>query len=459
MAQNNNAADDETRYYFTNPMQPKKHFVLFLILIIGAAVVLPVRSLHAQQISGELQVMQGKRVLRLWGSHYDMGYAHGYLLAEEIVALLEGYMLGMLYDVENYWRTLLLVETGVKMPAAYRREIRGMHQGMLDALGEDGLYSELLQREFGPADLIAWNMAPEIFRLSFSDIERADEPRYSSSIAGWGDKTADGSLIIARDLDFGAPGDLLDRSSLLIAYQPRRFVENSWLAVSWPGVIGCLTGMSEQGAGAALDLGNYEPDLDDLLLELDGTYVPPPFYYTPITLALRLGLERRSLRFPDPIDNVVRIISRIHIAGSFDIHLFSAAGSDGPDSVTPASIIECSHQGAMLRTPADNQNYEPKLLSDSFLAVTNHHRKLQPPVECPRYTHQVQRLNSLDVLDMDTALDIEREISQDQPPFNTVHLVGFIPDRLQLWVSFADGELSAVEADPAEFAWQDIFTR
>ena len=47
-----------------------------------------------------------------------------------------------------------------------------------------------------------------------------------------------------------------------------------------------------------------------------------------------------------------------------------------------AAIIEVNNRGAALRTPEDNQRNEPRLFSDHFLAVTNHHRKLDDPVEC-----------------------------------------------------------------------------
>ena len=57
-------------------------------------------AVHAQagQVKGELTSIEGKPVLRVWGTHYEMGYAHGYLLAPEIVAMLEDYMLGRLLE-------------------------------------------------------------------------------------------------------------------------------------------------------------------------------------------------------------------------------------------------------------------------------------------------------------------------------------------------------------------------
>jgi len=58
----------------------------------------------------------------------------------------------------------------------------------------------------------------------------------------------------ARDLDFGFPGDLVDQTNIIIAHQPNSFFKQRWISIGWPGLIGCLTGMNEEGVGAALIL-------------------------------------------------------------------------------------------------------------------------------------------------------------------------------------------------------------
>lgn len=413
----------------------------------------------AKTIKGRIDTVKGKTVLTLWGSHFEMGYAHGYLLADEILNIIENYMLGNLYDPEHYWRTVILIKRYVRVPRIFRREIAGMFQGIVDARGEQGVFSTTLNRDFKPVDLLAWNMVPDIFRLSFTDASFFQQPRFSSSIAGWGDGTADGNVIIARDLDFGAPGDLLDQSSIIIAYQPRLLLQHAWISIGWPGFMGCLTGMNDEGVGAALDLGNNPPELDDLLLPLANLYLGIPRYYSPITFALRTGLEAYRCRKyrADPIGNLFAIVSSKHIAGSFDIHVFSPFLSDDLQPESPAAIIECNNRGTVLRTPDDNQQYEPKLFSKYFLAVTNHHRKLEQPVFSPRYETQVERLNAIDFLTMDKAFAIERAISQEVSPFNTVQMVGFIPETREIWVAFGDGILRAPEIEPTLFQWNDIF--
>lgn len=430
-------------------------FIFFILFVLPGEI-----PATAKTVQGELITVNGKRVLRVWGSNYEMGYAHGYLLADEIFMLLEDFMIGQLLDVDNYAKTSLLLKAYTKMPPAYWREILGIYDGMADALGTLGLYSRNLKRTLLPVDIFAWNMIPEIFRLYFnSRTFDGTEPGACSSISGWGEGTTDGNLVFARNLDFGASGDILEQNPLIIAYKPGLFYKYDWVSIAWPGYIGCLSGMNQRGIGATLNLGNQQPELDELLLTIDGIYIGIPRYYSSITFTLRQAIENWPLVFHmrDPVGNLYRYIDRIHIAGSFDLHVFMPYSSINYLADQPAAIIECSNKGIALRTSEENEKFEPLLLSESYLVVTNHHRKLADPVACQRYDKLVGLLNNTTMLDINTALDYEREVAQTAEPFNTAYMVGFMPDTLEMWVSFAENGKTAPEAEPSHFFWNDIF--
>lgn len=414
---------------------------------------------HAQTLTGSFEEVNGLPILKLWGSHYEKGYAHGFLLAEEITLLMDDYMLGSLYDQDNYWRTTLLLRRFVRRPYWYRQELQGLFDGIVAAIGREGFYSTMLGRAFTLDDLAAWNLAPEIFRLSFSsDSGFRDPPQFCSSVSAWGGASEGGEMLVARDLDFGYPGDLLERSSIIVSYRAAG-LERDVVSMTWPGILGCLTCMNADGEGVALNFGNNEPELEQLLLLLGGVYVGIPNHYTPVLPALRraVALPRRLFFLRDPVGNFFSRLRWLHFAGSFDILLFSPARRGLLRTDEPAAVLECNHVRTVLRTPADNADYEPVLESREMLAVTNHHRTLDPPEECPRYESQVNQLNAVDILDMETALDLERSVAQDEGPFNTVHLVGFNADRKEVWVSFADETQTAAEAAAAFFLWDDFF--
>ena len=417
-------------------------------------------AVHARTVKGELTTIKGKPVLRVWGTHYDMGYAHGYLLAEGIYDMLENFLLADYLDVPNYDKTRRMLLAYTRIPLIYRIELQGVYDGMLERLGRSGLYSPTINRIFKPVDLIAWNMTAEIFRISFTSRSLVDLPGLlCSSISGWGEGTADGNLVFARNLDFGRPGDVLERSSLIIAYQPSGWFKSDWVSVAWPGYVGCITGMNEEGVGAALNLGNDPPDIRELFLKIGDLYLGIPLYYTSTAFILRQGIENiRLLSYiSGPVRYFQRILRNINILGSFDIHVFTPSNSDMFPSYPPAAIIECNHKGTVIRTADDNQDYDPRLYSDYYLAVTNHHRKLAVPIYCERYDTLVDRLNDTEVLDMERALDIERDVAYFEGPYNTVYITGFKPDTLEMWVSFPEDGLTAPESEPTYFSWEDIF--
>ncbi len=435
-----------------------------LLLVIGILLAFCLSAaVHAQtgQVKGELTSIKGKPVLRVWGTHYEMGYAHGSLLAPEIVAMLEEYMLGRLLDRQQYWRTRNLLKWYTRVPQAYRQEMQGVYDGMVDALGKEGLYSETIDDYFEPVDLLAFNMIPEIYRLPFSSEGFfGGQPVLCSSISGWGEGTADGKLIFARNLDFRDPGDLLEASTLIIAYEHRESAtrEKSWVSIAWPGYLGCLTGMNENGIGAGLNVGNEQPSLNQLFFNVGGIYIGIPFYYTSTAFALRQVVENSpSLLFPDPIGGFRTKLGLINIAGSFDIHLFSPARGGGRGLYPPAAILECSNRGTALRTTAENGDDDPELRANYYLAVTNHHRKLADPIECRRYESMVDDLNATPVLDMERAFQIERNVVMDERPFNTVYMVGFIPDTLEMWLATAQGAVPSYRTAPSHFTWEEIF--
>ncbi len=81
----------------------------------GLAVAVAVLGLHGPasaddvQVNGTLRDGGDHKVLHVWGTHIEMGYAHGYLLADEVMALAEGYILPMYGVSPDQYETLLSV--------------------------------------------------------------------------------------------------------------------------------------------------------------------------------------------------------------------------------------------------------------------------------------------------------------------------------------------------------------
>jgi len=79
-----------------------------------------------------------------------------------------------------------------------------------------------------------------------------------SSFAVWGENTMDGNLLIARNFDFYA-GDDFAKEKMISFIQPEK--GHSFMAVSWAGMIGVMSGMNEKGLTVTINAGKSDVPL------------------------------------------------------------------------------------------------------------------------------------------------------------------------------------------------------
>jgi len=79
-----------------------------------------------------------------------------------------------------------------------------------------------------------------------------------SSFAVWGENTPDGNLLIARNFDFYA-GDDFAEEKIISFIQPEKGYK--FMAVSWAGMIGVMSGMNEKGLTVTINAGKSDMPL------------------------------------------------------------------------------------------------------------------------------------------------------------------------------------------------------
>ena len=170
-------------------MKSRRFAVFAPVLALLATPLLPAAETRGQTASppnlhGRLGQYEGLPVLVLWGTPAEAGYAHGYLLAERMTALLDDYILTdkVLPNVAVYETVLLpAVRRQFVWDDAHEQELRAMWRGIRDKLGPDGLRSKSLGRDFTLEDLLAANALADWFSMlacsSFSAWGRADRRR------------------------------------------------------------------------------------------------------------------------------------------------------------------------------------------------------------------------------------------------------------------------------------------
>lgn len=172
------------------------------------------RTLIAEHGPAYLEQIGETRVLHLKGSYYEMGFQHGTLVKDDIVAAATLIStIGPLAWKGDYAASIREAweRTSPFIPDKYKEEM----QGMADATGLD----IDVVREF--------SIFPELF--------------HCSGFAFWGKATADDALLHGRVLDYMRDVGL-DRWALLIIQEPEG--ANAFVNVAYAGMIGSVTGMN-----------------------------------------------------------------------------------------------------------------------------------------------------------------------------------------------------------------------
>lgn len=196
-----------------------------LVAVLWAGLVAPAAAQHHEILDQRLDAnRQGYTVIRVWGTHYEMGHGMGVALAEDIVTLwndvLEDY--GHLYDLGRN-----LTEQTAWLPAEIEDELAGI---------VDGVKSVVPEADFDVVD------------LKMANILSSDLAYFSGcrSHACWGSRVSSPVKTLAtRRLDFGTPFPSA-LHHVLCAWDP---ADGSvrWVNMGWPGMVTVVTAVNAYG--------------------------------------------------------------------------------------------------------------------------------------------------------------------------------------------------------------------
>jgi hypothetical protein len=388
-----------------------------------------------EPVNGYLHEVDGQPILHVWGTPEEMGFAHGYFLGPDIVAVFRGYVLEMLppalYEI---LRDAVLVF--FSMPDNYRAEARAMIEGMI-AAGADPYVPEL-RRDLDDADLLVGNSLGDVGAMG------------CSAQLAWGGATAGdpelaGETALVHNLDWKLAGPdlyLLPKKTILLVYTPTEDDRRTVAMVSFPGFFGCLSCMNADGVAAVLNIGhNGVP-----LWENDFS----PGYY-PIGFTMREALHEADYNGDGAmnLNDVVDAVERCHRSGASIINLAQPQDLSEGD---PAVILEADNLGAVLRTPADESNWY-----DNILLATNDLLKLRPGEPCDRYEKMKQETKALGGhLTLDEMWEIADSVMQESWLTTTAQTMTFLPAKREMRVAFSDNNTFSCEKEPAVLSWSAL---
>ena len=389
----------------------------FLLLAVAAAAFGAAPAL-AEEVNGTLRDQGDHKVLRVWGTHEEMGYAHGYLLAEEVMALANGYVLPMFGVSAGEYE---MIKSAFIEMLEFPDEVVEETEGIIAGIEAAGVSLEMteVERDIDVYDLLLSNSAADLFGIHFC-----------SSISAWGaatedDDTLDGELAIVRDLDWGYAGGEADlrEYAVILVRDPSDPAMQPWVSIGFPGWVGCLSCFNVTGIGAFQNQGNTPTLLGEIATD------PAPM---PIHMTMRQGGEHRELDGDgqETIHDVEHAVATAGRLGTYEIHVVSRWETTTP----PAFVIEADNGGMVTRLPTDDP-----LPAPDCIAVTNHHRMLTDPITCDRYaTIQTLVDDYAGQMTLDRMWEIETAAGWNSFGSGTIHTMRYVPALGTLDVAFAD---------------------
>jgi len=383
---------------------------------------------------GEIKVypVQGGKyetvVVRLWGSRYEMGYAHGQLLGSQIVVLITENLVKEL-GRENYEGLCADAEANFEWPKEANIELDAMLAGMRD----DGrnLWVEELDRELDVRDLKAWNAYPDLVAPALPG---------GQAFALWEDASEYRTPLVARNFEMypGAERYLASTWPVL-AYRSEGVPIAS---VAPPGYIGVLTGISKTGVSAYAIGGDGDRG---------GTGG------WPVGLILRKFLA--SSEHPGRADaELTNLAQELNHYGSWNLLAVSpirfASRTEYPEF---ACVVECDTAGVATRF---GESVWPRNRDKIF--VTGSHRLLKGTPgqgSDPVYDKLVSKVT--DILKREAFTETQgQEVLFEVAGRNNLHsLISFTTkDGTFVMLAVSDGDVSAARTGGYRyFGWRDFW--
>jgi len=294
------------------------------------------------------------------------------------------------------------------------------------------LFSDILGRDIDAIDLQLSNAIVDLAALGELD----DDYEFGcSSLTSWGENTVldhelEGALVITRNMDW-TPHSALLNNHLLVVHFPSEADEVNWLSFTFPGFIGGLSSLNENGLCAFMNMGNHNEH-------------PNTYTFHPILLSIRNGIETYDYDGDyeiDPADVLAAIQDNYQLSCSI-IH--TANQQHG-------LVIECNNQNGL----ASRDDSANTVIPTEHLAATNHFRELYPPVGCYRYDNIADSLSASSDINLLRSWDL---LAGAAGVSNNIHTIQYAPTLNMIKWTTAKPGIPAYQLEPTIFDTEELFT-
>jgi len=276
------------------------------------------------------EIGDGKLLLHVEGSPYDMGYQHGSLLGEEIVWTtskefymrmlmsllpfhvegLEEALEGPLGDLILAWIVNLCRNNEQYIPEEYREEMQGIADGASDAGYPEVTYERVLIDNLAYDVLLSIGYPPVTFLQEFTGWA----PHSCDGFVVHDRATTDGRTLMGRSWMISSE---IGKAALLIERVPDE--GNRIVDTSIPGFVGLAAGMSSAGIGIGMNM-------------------VPAFDCHPVNVGMGCLLTARQvLQYAEELSDAVRIIQESKRGVSWIYEIGDGLGAEVGGAVVESS--------------------------------------------------------------------------------------------------------------------------
>ena len=336
-------------------------------------------------VRGDVSIIEGVTVVRVWGSHQERGYALGALIPEKVITAITGFV------INNFLKNYGLDYSSVRqfyldnintIEEKFVDEAKGIISGMRSR--DFPLYIKHLGRDLDYLDLLIGSFCSEFPYMPDAPSTEGTSNNHCSTLSSWGLSTQDepqlnGNMVVTRNLDWPVVNYPADQN-ILIVHFPSEPDELKWVQASFtPGGLGTISAFNELGFAIFQTDANYFSGSEINLTDL---------YSIQLT-------QRNCVEVSDGNGD-----------GTHDLADFIWQ-RDQHNYLSP-TVLTCVSPDSAIALETDNYGRTQRGVSDNFtirgdnLVATNHFRRLYEPTACYRYK------NIADSLKVSTAIDIER---------------------------------------------------
>lgn len=411
----------------------KNKIVIAIVLMISIFI-----KLSAQQVNGVvISDTSNIKVVKVWGTHYERGFAYGYLCSGEIYTVFHNYIL------PNYGTLLPIAKALIGTPGNFTIDSIYITEGkaMVDGLAAAGVDTT----DISYLDLFAVNFMTDL--QGFYSFKEGGVQN-CSSLMNWGEATMgtdlNGKSVIAHHLDATSLASAITTNQVVIIHIPSETDEQPWMLTGTAGQMSASQALNIKGLTAFLNT-------------VEGFSAEGGKGYEPVTLAMRKGLEQKDYN-NDGFDNVNDIRDALSsntngYASGFII--CTLAPSTAVEDSLIAMVAELTPE--LPYTTFRYNNYPDSIDGDNLYAANDMVKRNDAQIYCSRYLNVSQEINNT-YNGINIGSDDNWDIMKSKSIQSTnLQFIQVIPEECVFKMAVSHNAHPAYQSAPQEFNFCNLF--